>query len=174
LARYYGFAPSAFWGVRGHPLPVRQAGATLVDENILLTGDAAGLLDPLSGEGIFAAIWSGRAAAQHLARYLSGETESLLGYAEDVERVLGTDLCVARQLHALFHAAPTLWARFVERSPRAWHLICGLVTGDATYSGARDTSRLVSLGLVLGVQGLHLATHLGRRELIRSAYQSLG
>ncbi|MGI8967853.1 MAG: geranylgeranyl reductase family protein, partial [Chloroflexota bacterium] len=42
LARYYGFAPSAFWGVRGHPLPVRQAGATLVDENILLTGDAAG------------------------------------------------------------------------------------------------------------------------------------
>ena len=56
--------------LRGHHLPVRRPGAPLYDANILLVGDAAGLLNPFTGEGIYAAVWSGQAAAGHLAGYL--------------------------------------------------------------------------------------------------------
>lgn len=44
----------------------------VADENILLVGDAAGLLDQLSGEGIYHAMRSGQIAASALAEGLEG------------------------------------------------------------------------------------------------------
>jgi flavin-dependent dehydrogenase len=101
----------------------------------------------MSGEGIYAAIWSGRAAARRLAAFLSGREKSLDGYRLDIEREIEPDLITARQLHAIFHLAPHLWARFVRRSPRAWRLICGLATGEATYVGIKRRSPLVALAI---------------------------
>jgi geranylgeranyl reductase family protein len=147
LVRFYGFDPKAFWGLRGHPLPVRRPGSPLAGGRVLLVGDAAGLLDPMSGEGIYAAIWSGRAAARRLAAFLSGRERDIDGYRLDIEREIEPDLITARQLHAIFHLAPHLWARFVRRSPRAWRLICGLATGEATYVGIKRRSPLVALAI---------------------------
>jgi menaquinone-9 beta-reductase len=54
LVTYYGFDPRSLHSVRGHPLPVRLGGAPLSHGNVILVGDAAGLLDPLTGEGSLA------------------------------------------------------------------------------------------------------------------------
>ena len=89
LVRFYGFDTADFWGLRGHHLPIRRRASPLMDGNLLLVGDAGGLLDPLTGEGIYAAIWSGRAAARHLAAYVSGEVTDLEGYRLEVERGVG-------------------------------------------------------------------------------------
>jgi geranylgeranyl reductase family protein len=56
--------------LRGHPIPIYTRPERLVSRRTLLTGDAAGLADPLSGEGIRFAIKSGRLAAEAI---LSGE-----------------------------------------------------------------------------------------------------
>src|SRR5260370_40291030 len=63
LARYYGFDPGTLWNVRGHHLPMFRAGCQLARENVLLVGDAAGLIDPLTLEGIHGAICSGQTTA---------------------------------------------------------------------------------------------------------------
>lgn len=39
---------------------------------LLVAGDAAGLVDPLLGEGIPYALWSGRLAAEHTQRWMEG------------------------------------------------------------------------------------------------------
>lgn len=150
MTRFYGYDPQRLWGVRGHPLPVRRPGAALALGNVLAVGDAAGLLDPLSGEGIFAAFWSGRCAAEHLAAYVGGGQADLDGYRADVERELAPDLRTSDQLRDLFHLSPALWALLVRRSSRAWRLLSGLLTGDATYAAVRTRSRLVSLGIDIG------------------------
>ncbi|MGD9894614.1 MAG: geranylgeranyl reductase family protein, partial [Dehalococcoidia bacterium] len=62
VTRHYGFSPNQLSGLRGHHLPVRRRGSRIVSGRVALVGDAAGLVDPLSGEGIYAAIASGRAA----------------------------------------------------------------------------------------------------------------
>lgn len=144
LARAYGFDPSALRGMRGYHLPVRRPGAPLVADTVLLTGDAAGLLDPLTGEGIYAAIWSGAAAARHLAAYLSGTTSSLQGYAREVEGAFAYDLRVARRLHDLVHCAPGLFVRSVRHVPAAWRLICRVLRGDQTYADAVRRVRWVA------------------------------
>lgn len=157
LCRSYGFNPKVFWNVRGHPLPVRLPGAAVADGNVVLVGDAAGLLDPLTGEGIYGAIWSGCAAARRLRLYLSGESPDLDEYRADVERDMEPDLITSRQLHRLFHLAPPLWAQFVRRSPRAWRLICALISGDVAYGDIKRRSRALAICIEGGAHGVRLA-----------------
>ena len=71
LVRFYGFDPNDICSLRGHHLPLRQPSSPLASGNILLVGDAAGLLDPFTGEGIHAAFWSGQTAARHLKEYVA-------------------------------------------------------------------------------------------------------
>lgn len=157
LTRLYGFEPKSLWGLRGHPLPVRRPGARLVDGNALQVGDAGGLVDALTGEGIFSAIWSGRCAARHLESYLSGEVGDLRGYERDVDRELGIELRVARELHALFHVSPRAWAALVRMWPRAWGLVCGLLTGDQTYAGVLAKYPFLEGALYRGAAGVETA-----------------
>ena len=63
LAQAHGVDPSALTEVRGHRLPMRELGASAAHGRVLLVGDAAGLVDPLSGDGIYEAFVSARLAA---------------------------------------------------------------------------------------------------------------
>ncbi len=173
MARFYRFEASELWGVRGHPLPVRRTGAAVMDGNVLLTGDAAGLLDPLSGEGIYGAIWSGGAAARSIGALFSGEAATLDGYRQNLETELAPELRTARQLHALFHLAPSLWAQLVRRSPRAWHVLCALITGEVTYADIRRRSRLISVGIDAGYGGRRAAFQLLNGFRLSQAGQAL-
>lgn len=53
--------------VKGYPLRVDFATAPTFGERVLLVGEAAGLVNPLSGEGVDYALESGKIAAEHLA-----------------------------------------------------------------------------------------------------------
>ena len=135
VARFYGLDHAVMWNVRGHHLPVRRPGSPLVSGNLLLVGDAAGLLDPLTGEGIHAAIWSGQAAARHLAAFLSAQIPDLQPYAREVEGTLGADLAIASWLHRVIDRFPGVFVALVERQATAWQLVCEILRGDETYAG---------------------------------------
>ena len=65
LAQAYSVDPAAITDVRGHRLPMRRIGAsTPASERVVLVGDAAGLVDPLSGDGMYEAFVSARLAAE--------------------------------------------------------------------------------------------------------------
>jgi menaquinone-9 beta-reductase len=57
----------------------------LLDGDVIMAGDAAGLIPPLAGNGISMALDGGRLAAEHLSQYLSGHTS-----ARDLRRALPT------------------------------------------------------------------------------------
>jgi geranylgeranyl reductase family protein len=69
---------------------------------ILLTGDAAGLVDPLTGEGIHSAIVSGQAAA---AAILSNDPHIAAAYARNL-RPLQETLTFSRRAARAFYADP--------------------------------------------------------------------
>ena len=65
LAAPTAIDPDVLTDVRGHRLPMRRVGATSrPQDNVLLVGDAAGLVDPLSGDGMYEAFTSARLAAE--------------------------------------------------------------------------------------------------------------
>ncbi len=141
--RFYDFDPTNLWGVRGYRLPLRWPGSPLEVGNVALVGDAAGLVDPVSSEGIHSAIWSGRSAAQHLAAYVGGEARDLSGYSQEVQCRLVPELRVARQLHDVLYLWPGLFLGIDRRTSIFYRAASRLVRGDLTYVGASRKAVLV-------------------------------
>jgi len=100
---------------------------------VLLTGDAAGLVDPLTGEGIHSAIVSGQAAA---AAILSAATDVAAAYARHL-RPLQQMLAFSHRAARHFYATPERGFR-VMRTP----LLRSLVL--KTYADGVPHTRLLT------------------------------
>ncbi|KOG07437.1 MULTISPECIES: geranylgeranyl reductase family protein [Streptomyces] len=93
--------------LRGAPLPAGFNRRPQYTRGLLLTGDAGGMINPLSGEGIDYAMESGRLAADTVSRALGRPTaaareEALQGYPEAVRAAYGRYFTVGRLVvHAL-------------------------------------------------------------------------
>jgi geranylgeranyl reductase family protein len=134
LCAAHGVAAGELTDVRGYRLPYRRAGSPLRRDNVLLVGDAAGLVDPLSGDGIYEACVSSRVAA---AAIVGGDLDS---YAPAVERELGP-------MHAASWTAKHALDRFprlafaMARAPMTWPVVARIVRGEL-----RDPAKAGGLG----------------------------
>ena len=111
----YGLPFDRLESVRGYRLPMRGAGETPVCGRVLLVGDAAGLVDPLSGDGIYEALLSSRLAVEAV---LAGELES---YGERLARELDPMMSASWSAKLAFDRFPRL-AFMIARTPPAWRL----------------------------------------------------
>ena len=134
LCAFLELDESKLTNLRGYNLPLRDAGAPIARGNSLLVGDAAGLVDPLSGEGIHGAFVSGRLAAEAVQRYLASDTHDLTSYETAVDRELMSDIEVSYKLQAVFHRFPRPSVAVLHHSDRFWGNFCGLVRGEMTYT----------------------------------------
>ena len=107
---------------------------TSAGDGWLLVGDAAGLVDPITREGIYYALASAQLAAVSLTqdhssrRYLEGLRH---GIHEELRKA-------ARMKERFFKSAFTgLLIRALQRSPAIRDLMAGLVSGTQTYAGLR-------------------------------------
>jgi len=85
--------------VEGHPLTTYNPRLPLVGDRVLLLGDAAGLINPLNGEGIQYALQSARWAAEIASDRLSSgrlDAASLETYEHCVHQNLRKDMAVSR------------------------------------------------------------------------------
>ncbi len=106
--------------LRGHPLRTRLGGTRTHAERVLVVGDAAGLVNPLSGEGIAPALESGELAATHaLAALESGDfsAQALAAYSQALEARYEADWRAARFLR-LAVSRPHLLNRVFRRLRR--------------------------------------------------------
>jgi flavin-dependent dehydrogenase len=170
LVSYYGYDPKDVWGLRGFHLPMRQPGSALADGNVLLVGDAAGLVDPVSDEGIHSAIWSGRAAAHHLAEYVAGESADLAAYGREVERDLAPDLAVSRQFHDLFHLSPMFYVWVERRTSIIWRLTCRIIRGEQTYAGVMGQHPFIATLIGFASDLMRVTPLLRKMAGLREAY----
>lgn len=135
LARYLeqvGVRPVAM-EVRGYviPVPVRAGGPARA--RVLLAGDAAGLVDPVTAEGISLALHSGTLAAEALAGNRSArDVEG--AYASRLRADITADLSIARRLAHVLYGHPRL-ARtvFARAGARLCEAMAEVVLGERTY-----------------------------------------
>jgi len=133
LARSFGFDPAKLENLRGYRLPVRAPGSLVADGRVAVVGDAAGLVDPLTGEGIHMAFASGSLAAESAISLLSGETADMSCYQRAVDHDLQSELDASATLQELFHLAPPPYVALLRRSQKFWRFFCYLIRGDLTY-----------------------------------------
>ena len=94
--------------IEGFGLPLGSKRRKLSGDNYILTGDAACLIDPLTGEGIANALLSGVVAAEKAAECLEKSDFSakiLRGYDERIYRMRGQEFKVSYWLQRQFRRA---------------------------------------------------------------------
>ena len=119
--------------IRSHWLPVRRKGMAIQSGRCLLLGDAAGLVDPVTGEGIHNAVRSARIAAPVIEHYLQGNSANLQEYEAVVDKQIMPELRAARALARGFAWFPGLVFTAVEHNDRLWNACCRLLRGEDTY-----------------------------------------
>ena len=142
VVNWQGFESCEAARLRSHLLSVARNGVTVQYGRVLLLGDAAGLLDPLTGEGIGYAIKSAQMAAPIIGQCLQDGTIDLKGYQDAVAEEIMPELKAARSLARLFTWFPGLYFNAIEGSDRLWRASCRLLRGEESY---------ISLGRRLGV-----------------------
>lgn len=106
--------------ISGHIIPIHQGSEKIATQRIFLAGDAAALVDPVSGEGIRFALLSGKLAASAIVRQLnkSRSTDYIAAddYQKSVNKRIGNELTTKLKFASLaFHANPDFYyKRFVK------------------------------------------------------------
>jgi flavin-dependent dehydrogenase len=125
-------------------IPVCTGPTEVYKGRIALVGDAAGLADPLTGEGIYNAIISARLAAIAVKNSLSGENTDLNEYAQFVEKIIIPEMKLANTFSKIFAVFNHRIFKSMQQDERIWQGCCQLLLGDRNYTDVKN--RLNSLG----------------------------
>lgn len=111
--------------MKGHGLPLGSVKRRISGDRYLLVGDAAGLIDPFTGEGIGNAIRSGRVAAEHITKAFAAEDFSATfqrNYDREIYRRMGKELRIGYILQQLCRF-PWLFNLVIRKAARSryWH-----------------------------------------------------
>jgi geranylgeranyl reductase family protein len=90
--------------ISGFPLALGVKNRSISGDHYLLSGDAANLIEPLFGEGIGHAMYSGKFAAEHAIKCINGNNYSAIynrQYDQAVYQKLGSTLSFSKMMHTL-------------------------------------------------------------------------
>lgn len=147
-----GLAQAPLQRLQGHKILFRRGPVPIAGEGVALLGDAAGLADEFSEEGIYYAVRSAQLAAVHAARALVEGRRWLGSYERAVDRVLMPELRAARVIARLFYASlrlsPWLTFRVSRRVSYLWQALFRVMRGESTYD--RELARWPFLPTLAG------------------------
>jgi geranylgeranyl reductase family protein len=123
-------------GMKGHFLPFGDYRRRPGRGNVLLAGDAAGFVDPITGEGIAHAMASGRLAAASAARALrEARPEEAAGLYRAATAEIRLSLAIARILRPIVFSAALapLFTRSFAGSSRVKQAYMRMLAGEIGY-----------------------------------------
>ena len=132
-----------------HLLPSLETAAwkknRVAGEGWLAVGDAAGLVDPITGEGLYYALRSADLAAKALLAELGGLADRLQVYRRLLRRDFAADLEFGSRLAKrvflgsfLFGSVPARMVQFTRRSTRFSGVMQDLFAGTQPYLGLKN------------------------------------
>ena len=154
-----------------HLLPSLHAASwrenRVTGEGWLAVGDAAGLVDPITGEGLYYAIRSADLAVRALLSEVSGLAEKMIQYRRLLRRDFAADLEFGSKLARRVFLGKFLWAsvparmvQFTRRSPRFSNIMQDLFAGRQPYLDLRQrllrnlNGSLYEISMSLGLRRL--------------------
>jgi geranylgeranyl reductase family protein len=129
LCTVHGARAERLESLRGFRLPLRAPDSTLARGRALVVGDAAGLIDPVSGDGMFEGFLSGRYAAETIGDFLAGRATSLDGYGPRLTARLARHLWASWSVKGALDRFPRT-AFALAQAPLVWRAVERVVRGE--------------------------------------------
>jgi len=123
---------------KGHLLPIWQQAAKLNNQQGLIVGDAAGLIDPLSGEGIYYALKSGELASQAIENNLTSQ-QPLDEYTNLINQTLVPEFKMAKLLTKPFFNFPQQIHQLISRKPEIFTKFLRVIYGAQSYNNLYES-----------------------------------
>jgi geranylgeranyl reductase family protein len=150
MCETYGIDPDAARETRGYRLPLRLPGTQLARGRTAVIGDAAGLVDPFSGDGMYEAFLSARLVADAALEVLAGRAENLDAYQAAVERRIAPLTRAGWGAKRAFERFPrTTYA--LARLPVTFRALEKLLRGDLSEPAAARGVELAAIRAIYAV-----------------------
>ncbi|MFJ6215977.1 geranylgeranyl reductase family protein [Streptomyces sp. NPDC092296] len=146
-----GFPPAV---ESGHLTRCRAEDSPLSRGRVLVAGDAAGLLEPWTREGISYALRSGRLAGEWAVRVSEAPDavdvrRQALNYAFAIKAGLGVEMRAGKQLLSAFERRPGVFHLGATTVPPIWRAFIQVTEGSTTFAEAlrqyRGVQRLMAV-----------------------------
>ncbi|MDQ7066375.1 MAG: geranylgeranyl reductase family protein, partial [candidate division KSB1 bacterium] len=119
---------------RGFRIPLYSASPSpIADDGSLLVGDAASLVDPFLGEGIYYAIRSGGFAAEAIEAALRNGRRDLSQYQQTVEREMYPEFEAAARIARFAYQFPKLGFTLFKLQPEYARAFVNILQGATSY-----------------------------------------
>jgi geranylgeranyl reductase family protein len=128
----HGVAADRLSDLRGYRLPLRHPADVPARGRLVLVGDAAGLVDPISGDGMYEAFASARLAADAALDVLAGRATDFTPYVARLRDALEADAAASWAAKLAFDRYPKVTFRLV-RLPAVWSFMDRLIRGEVAH-----------------------------------------
>ncbi len=118
--------------ILAHPLPYRTRWGQLANDRAVLVGDAAGLMDAFSAEGIYSALRTGHLAAQSIGQ-AAGHNTKIQDYETAIRAEFWPHLRSAVTMAHLFYPLSQFWSNIFLKDTRLLETYLAVAQGTATY-----------------------------------------
>jgi flavin-dependent dehydrogenase len=118
---------------KGHQLPTLTETTKLSKGAVVLVGDAAGLVEPFTGDGISYALHSAEIAAEVISRNLDRPRLELEEYDQRVRVEIGCEIMWSRKLLSFFVTFPRLVHEVLRRNDKVWAAFCRVLRGEDSF-----------------------------------------
>ena len=150
MCEAYGVDPDAATETRGYRLPMRRPGTRLARGTTAVIGDAAGLVDPFSGDGMYEAFLSSQLVTEAALDVLAGRAETLEPYERAVERRITPLTRAGWGAKAAFERFPrTTYA--LARLPITFRALEKLLRGELAEPGAARGAERAAIRAIYAV-----------------------
>ncbi len=119
----------------GFFIPVRNGLRTFMRDRIILTGDAAALADPVTGEGISSAILSGKFAAEAIIESNSDKDKAAVIYNKKIKSDIVREHNYAKIISELVYTYPSIRTfLFKKYGKKLVEMMTDIIMGEKKYS----------------------------------------
>jgi geranylgeranyl reductase family protein len=134
------------------PMGLWDGDTQLHRNQALLVGEAAGVGDPFTAEGIRPAMLTGVKAAEAIDAALSGDANALAHYTQTIQTEWGKDMAWAQKLAGIFFRVPGIGYKVGVKRPTATDRLGKIMCGEMKYAdvATRALKRLGG-GLIPGL-----------------------
>lgn len=126
--------------VKGSFLSAGGKKQKVVSNRIALIGDAAGLVEPFGGEGIYYALWSGELLFKRLQSVLLGNVNNALElYQYDVDLLIIPEFKNIKKFATLFYKNPPVTQNLLSHYPNVVNAGFDFIKGESSHGSLLKT-----------------------------------